>query len=313
MSGVDQFVKTFANLPERDRNAAVSAILAMMRTGPGPVPQIPEPVSQTPVPKKKKVNGFMGFRSYYSPLFSQLPQKEISPFMTILWQHDPFHNEWDFMCSVYSSIRTYLEPENVPPQEQQKVTLQHWLHYAVPQMGVITRDNYLISLGWNLVPMPNGTHDLMRTALPMFKQNLQPMNGLCLFNKCLNSGLIVPNQHLVIAKLSDPSYDMIWFNKRYHRQQRHAGQAGSSELGVSALFPRNYAVAAEVDGVANLPLSHWIQQGDFGTESGYSAQFETLLDSILDNGNPISTLENGNTTSNESYNMALAMDVPMIG
>nr|CCD57789.1 putative mat-A1 protein [Neurospora pannonica] len=286
MSGVDQIVKTFADLAEGDREAAMRAFSTMMRT---------EPVRQTPA-VKKKVNGFMGFRSYYSPLFSQLPQKERSPFMTILWQHDPFHNEWDFMCSVYSSIRTYLEEE--------KVTLQLWIHYAVGHLGVITRDNYMASFGWNLVQLPNGTHDLERTALPLVQHNLQPMNGLCLLTKCLESGLPLANPHPVIAKLSDPSYDMIWFNKRPHRQQGHAGQTDNSELGVSALFPRNHAVAAEVDGIANLPLSHWIQQGDFGTESGFSAQFETLLDSIL---------ENGNASNNDPYNMALAMDVPRMG
>nr|CAA71623.1 SMTA-1 protein [Sordaria macrospora] len=301
MSSVDQIVKTFAKLPEGERNAAVNAILAMMPPGPGPVRQIPEPVSQAPAPKKK-VNGFMGFRSYYSPLFSQFPQKARSPFMTILWQHDPFHNEWDFMCSVYSSIRNYLEQSNA--QREKKITLQYWLHFAVPDMGVLGRENYLPTLGWDLVTMPNGTIDLMRIAMPLFRKNLQPMNGLCLFTKCQEGGLQVDNQHLVIAKLSDPSYDMIWFNKRPHYQQRHAVQADSSELGVSALFPRNHAVAAEADDVATLQLPHWMQQGDFGTESGYSPQFETLLGSIL---------ENGNATSNDSYNMALAMDVPMMG
>nr|Q02292.1 RecName: Full=Mating type protein A-1; Short=Mt A-1 [Neurospora africana]AAB31846.1 mating-type A idiomorph [Neurospora africana] len=286
MSCVDQIVKTFADLTEGDREAAMRAFSMMMRT---------EPVRQTPA-AKKKVNGFMSFRSYYSPLFSQLPQKERSPFMTILWQHDPFHNEWNFMCSVYSSIRTYLE--------QEKVTLQLWIHYRVRHLGVIIRDNYMASFGWNLVQLPNGTHDLERTALPLVQHNLQPMNGLCLFTKCLESGLPLANPHPVIAKLSDPSYDMIWFNKRPHRQQGHAGQTYNSELGVSALFPCNHAVAAAVDGITDLPLSHWLQQGDFGTEAGFSPQFETLLDSIL---------ENGNASINDPYNMALGMGVPMMG
>lgn len=61
MSSVDQIVKTFANLPESERNAAINAILAMMPAGPGPVHQMPEPVPRPPAPKKK-VNGFMGFR-----------------------------------------------------------------------------------------------------------------------------------------------------------------------------------------------------------------------------------------------------------
>nr|AAN77071.1 mating type protein A-1 [Sordaria sclerogenia] len=285
MSGVDQIVKTFANLGEGDREAAMKAFLAMM----------PRNCRRT-CPAKKKVNGFMGFRSYYSPLFSYLPQKMRSPFMTILWQYDPYHTEWDFMCSVYSSIRTDLEEE--------KVTLQLWIHYAIGQMGLIDRDHYMASFGWRLGQTRNGTTDLFRTAIPMVRRKLQPMNGLCLLIKCLQSGLHLTNPHPVIAKLQDPSFDMIWINKPSHHQQGHTDQADNSELRMPSIFPSNHAVAAEVDGIANLPLSHWTQQGDFGKEPGFSTQFDTMLDSLL---------ENGNDTSNHHYNMALAMDLPMIG
>lgn len=221
--------------------------------------------------------------------------------MTILWQHDPFHNEWDFMCSVYSSVRNYLEETNT--KQEKKLTLQYWLHFAVPVMGVLGRHNYLSTLGWDIRKI-KGCTDLVRINHPLFKKNLQPMNGLCLFTRCIQGGLKVANQDLVIAKLSDPSYDMIWFNKRHHYQQRQAIPTDSTELDVSALFPSNHGVAAETDGVNNLDLSHWMQQGDFGTESGYSGQFETLLGSML---------EDGNATSNDPYNMALAMDAPMMG
>nr|O13595.1 RecName: Full=Mating type protein mtA-1 [Sordaria equina]CAA75439.1 mating type protein [Sordaria equina] len=294
MSGVDQIVKKFANLGEGDREAAMKAFLAMMPVSNEPVA---EPVRKAPT-AKKKVNGFMGFRSNYSPLFSYLPQKMRSPFMTILWQYDPYHNEWDFMCSVYSSIRTDLEEQNV--------TLQLWIHYAIGQMGLIDRDHYMASFGWRLGQTRNGTTDLFRTAIPMVRRNLQPMNGLCLLIKCLESGLSkhLTNPHPIIAKLQDPSFDMIWINKPPHHQQGHTDQADNSELGMPSLFPGNHAVAAEVDGIANLPLSHRTQQGDFGTEPGFSTQFDTMLDSIL---------ENGNHPSNSHYNMSLAMDLPMTG
>lgn len=313
MSGVDQIVKTFANLGEGDREAAMKAFLAMM---PVSNETVAEPVRKAPA-AKKKVNGFMGFRcksdlsqsrgqsiliffssAYYSPLFSYLPQKMRSPFMTILWQYDPYHTEWDFMCSVYSSIRTDLE--------EQKVTLQLWIHYAIGQMGLIDRDHYMASFGWRLGQTRNGTTDLFRTAIPMVRRSLQPMNGLCLLIKCLQSGLNkhLTNPHPVIAKLQDPSFDMIWINKPSHHQQGHTDQADNSELRMPSIFPSNHAVSAEVDGIANLPLSHWTQQGDFGTEPGFSTQFDTMLDSLL---------ENGNDTSNHHYNMALAMDLPMIG
>ncbi|KAH6641098.1 mating-type protein MAT alpha 1-domain-containing protein [Chaetomium tenue] len=192
MAGINQIIQTFKGLTEGDRETAMKALSTMMRT------------ENQRQPAKKKVNGFMGYRAYYSGLFSQLTQKEKSPIMTILWKEDPFHKEWDFMCAVYSAIREFLAAENV--------TLQKWIQFAIKHMGIVVRESYLAALGWKLIQQDDGTHKLERTALRGIQSCHQPMNGLGLFMNCLNGGLPVTNRLPIIAKLTALSNDVICVN-----------------------------------------------------------------------------------------------------
>ncbi|KAK4032298.1 mating-type protein MAT alpha 1-domain-containing protein [Parachaetomium inaequale] len=155
-------------------------------------------------PVKKKVNGFMGYRAYYSSLFSQLTQKEKSPIMTMLWKEDPSHKEWGFMCAVYSSIREFLSDENV--------SLQNWIQFAIKHMGIVVRESYLTTLGWKVVQLGKGTPKVERTTTRGVQSYLQPTNALELFMNCLNDGLPVANPLPIIATLSDLTNDIICVN-----------------------------------------------------------------------------------------------------
>ncbi|KAK3996940.1 Mat sexual cell fertilization-promoting factor [Cladorrhinum sp. PSN332] len=203
MSGVNQIVETFEGLGDGDRAEAMKVLSGMMRD---------TPPRQAP---KKKVNGFMGYRAYYSSLFNQLPQKERSPILTMLWQQDPFHKEWDFMCAVYSAIR-----ENLTEQE---VTLQNWIQYAVAHMGIPPRQNYMQALGWDLTQKDNGTYELQRIAARGSTHQIQPVNGLGLFLSCLNGGLPVTNSEPIISQLSDPAFDVICINTQYSNAPQSSG------------------------------------------------------------------------------------------
>ncbi|KAM7205661.1 Mating-type protein MAT alpha 1 domain containing protein [Rhypophila sp. PSN 637] len=153
------------------------------------------------VTAKKKVNGFMGFRTYYSSIFSQFPQRGRSPLLTQLWRQDPFHNEWDFLCAVYSAIRSFLDEENL--------SFKDWINSAATHLGIISRDKYMEALGWQLERCDDGTNKLLRTMTSPIKNCIQPTNGLGLFNSCLSAGLQVNNARPIISKLSDPSFDVI--------------------------------------------------------------------------------------------------------
>ncbi|KAL2183474.1 hypothetical protein L209DRAFT_558927 [Thermothelomyces heterothallicus CBS 203.75] len=124
--------------------------------------------------------------------------------MTMLWKEDPFHKEWDFMCAVYSSIREFLSDEDV--------TLQEWLQFAIKHMGIVVRESYLATLGWELVQDEDGTHKIERAAAREVQSYLQPTNGLGLFMNCLNDGLPVSNPLPIIAKLSGLTNDIICIN-----------------------------------------------------------------------------------------------------
>ncbi|KAK3695533.1 mating-type protein MAT alpha 1-domain-containing protein [Podospora appendiculata] len=223
---MDQILQTFARLGEGDRESTMKSLSTMMRDR-----------NHRP-PAKKKVNGFIGYRAYYSALFSQLPQKERSPFMTMLWQQDTFHNEWDFMCAVYSTIRTFLE--------ESKISLQIWIKFAVSHLGIIPRESYMSALGWHLMQLEDGSHELMRTATSeVYQYPLQPMNGLGLFKQCVASGLPVTSPQAIIAKLSDPTYDVICMNTRLPNISTGSDLSVNSrntfknrpDLAMGALFP----------------------------------------------------------------------------
>ncbi|KAK4674443.1 Fertilization Minus Regulator mating type protein MAT1-1-1 [Podospora pseudopauciseta] len=192
MAGINSILQTFEGLGEGDRAETIKVLSDMMREG-------------TPrQPAKKKVNGFMGYRSYYSSMFSQLPQKERSPILTTLWQQDPFHKEWDFMCAVYSAIRDQLAEQNV--------TLQTWIQFAVTPLGIAPRTGYMEALGWVLTRLDDGIHTLQRMDVPDIRHHLQPMNGLGLFLSCLNGGLPISDPQNIISQLSDPAFDVICIN-----------------------------------------------------------------------------------------------------
>ncbi|KAK3944015.1 mating-type protein MAT alpha 1-domain-containing protein [Diplogelasinospora grovesii] len=192
MSGVNQILQNFAELEGQERETTMKALSTMMGE------------TDRQQPAKKKVNAFIGFRAYYSALFWQFPQKQRSPFITALWQADPFRNEWDFLCSVYSAIRIFLEKEDI--------SLQDWIHYAVNHLGIIPRESYVATLGWQVVLRQDGIFELVRKSVPPIQHNLQLMNGLDLFRRCFDSGLPVSDPQPIFDRLSDPGLDLMCMN-----------------------------------------------------------------------------------------------------
>ncbi|KAM7208978.1 mating type protein [Naviculisporaceae sp. PSN 640] len=231
---------------------------------------VPGQVEQ--VTTKKKVNGFMGFRTYYSSIFSQFPQRARSPLLTKLWRQDPFHNEWDFMCAVYSAIRVFLDEENI--------SFKDWINCAATHLGIISRDKYMQALGWQLERCEDGTNQLLRTAAVASIQNcIQPMNGLGLFNNCLSAGLRINNARSIIDKLSDPSYDLICMTTHVqtrprttantHRSNRKKGEIASPPVATVFAGMQCLPEFEGTDGSDNSEI-----QGTFYQD--YSQQYEAL-------------------------------------
>jgi len=176
-----------------------------------------------PEKKKKKVNGFIGFRcklncltitlhranalpAYYSALFSRYQQKQRSPFMTALWKQDPFHNEWDFICSTYSTIRSLLGDEGI--------TLQAWISFAVVELGLPKREDYMRAMGWALVKHTDGSMKLQRAMVPAIDRIDKPMDTLSLFTDCIKAGMRIADPEKIITYLAEAGGDVMCINTK---------------------------------------------------------------------------------------------------
>ncbi|KAK4102750.1 hypothetical protein N658DRAFT_494787 [Parathielavia hyrcaniae] len=272
MAGVNQIIQTFEGLGEGDRETTMKALSTMMRD------------ENQRQPAKKKVNGFMGYRAYYSSLFSQLTQKEKSPIMTMLWKEDPFHKEWDFMCAVYSAIRELLSDDNV--------SLQTWIQFAIKHMGIVVRERYLTSLGWELIQLNDGTHKLERTSIQSVQSYLQPTNGFGLFMNCLNDGLPVANPLPIIAKLSGLTNDVICINTELGSAAKPANSIDGfrqfakthPQLAMSALFQVPAAHPLITQGVTVhdvTPMSNLTAPETFFMVQNDDPELDAMLDKIF--------------------------------
>ena len=84
----------------------------------------------------KKVPG------YYSTIFVSFQQKEISTFLTVLWQNDPFKGKWSILAKSYSVIRN--------SQGKAKAPLVEFLAINGPLIGIIEPARYLEALSWEV-------------------------------------------------------------------------------------------------------------------------------------------------------------------
>lgn len=89
-------------------------------------------------------------------MFTSLQQKDISGFLTYLWQADPFKAKWSILAKAYSIIRDTKGKENAP--------LDSFLAISVPYIGVIPPGEYLAMLGWKVWTDDHGQTTLTRDS-----------------------------------------------------------------------------------------------------------------------------------------------------
>jgi len=91
---------------------------------------------------------------YYSVLFTHLQQKDISGFLTFLWQTDPFKAKWSILAKAYSVIRDHEGKEKAP--------LDGFLSINANFIGIIDPGSYLVMLGWQIAADGDGQIVLRR-------------------------------------------------------------------------------------------------------------------------------------------------------
>ncbi|EJT72407.1 hypothetical protein GGTG_09273 [Gaeumannomyces tritici R3-111a-1] len=156
--------------------------------------------------KKKKVNGFMAFRSYYAGIFSDRPQKERSPLITTLWQTDPFRPRWAIMASVFSRVRDFAGTT------KGRIVMSGFLRVACPRMGIPKPSDYLRCLNWQVVSSAAAGSKtrldltLHQTAVPPVADQVQvPMTELELLRACLQGGFPFENSSQLLRQMEDSS------------------------------------------------------------------------------------------------------------
>ncbi|ERF75013.1 hypothetical protein EPUS_08058 [Endocarpon pusillum Z07020] len=95
----------------------------------------------------RPLNGFICFRSYYSPIFAGLTQKIKSGLVRQLWQHDHWKHFWAIEAKAYSEIRD----AELRVRHKNNITLDQFLTETVGLLGVIPADKYLSVMGWELL------------------------------------------------------------------------------------------------------------------------------------------------------------------
>ena len=93
---------------------------------------------------------------YYSTIFLSFQQKEISGFLTVLWQNDPFKAKWSILAKSYSLIRDSQGKADAP--------LEKFLAINGPLIGVIEPARYLEALSWEVAVDENGQTVMRRNG-----------------------------------------------------------------------------------------------------------------------------------------------------
>lgn len=99
---------------------------------------------------------------YYSTIFLSFQQKEISGFLTILWQNEPFKAKWSILAKSYSLIRNSQGKANAP--------LDLFLAINGPLIGVIEPARYLEALSWEVAVDEDGQTVMRRYGNPIDEQ-----------------------------------------------------------------------------------------------------------------------------------------------
>ncbi|KAK5312171.1 hypothetical protein LTR70_008351 [Exophiala xenobiotica] len=132
----------------------------------------------SPRKPRKVVNSWMAFRSYYSPLIKDLPQKARSPMLAMLWKSDVDHGLWELLSAAFSYVR-----DN---HSEDSVSLEQFLGVATQVVPIVPADQYLARTGWTRVG------DTLHRAEVSSKEGPKATNVSCagLARYCFRQGLI---------------------------------------------------------------------------------------------------------------------------
>ncbi|KAL4957613.1 mating-type protein MAT alpha 1-domain-containing protein [Aspergillus filifer] len=107
--------------------------------------------------KRRPLNSFIAFRSFYSTIFPDITQKSKSGILRILWQNDPFKAKWTILAKTYSIVRDGHDTE---------VSLESFLTLSADLIGILQPDRYLDAMGWELTLNDQQQYTMARVKTP---------------------------------------------------------------------------------------------------------------------------------------------------
>ncbi|KIX05152.1 uncharacterized protein Z518_06024 [Rhinocladiella mackenziei CBS 650.93] len=136
--------------------------------------------------KKRCLNSWMAFRTYYSPIFKGIPQSLKSGRLKEMWAAENKKAMWVMLSQVYSDMRDRFE---------QIITVEKFLKTAVPFLPIIKPDEYLSKMGWILEKDAEGELKLSRSAnfnAELLDVEFPPRSNISkeeLIDHCIREGL----------------------------------------------------------------------------------------------------------------------------
>ncbi|KAL4930216.1 mating-type protein MAT alpha 1-domain-containing protein [Aspergillus undulatus] len=108
--------------------------------------------------KRRPLNSFIAFRSFYSAIFPDITQKSKSGILRFLWQNDPSKANWTILAKAYSIIRDEYDTE---------VSLESFLSLCAELIGILQPDRYLEAMGWELTLNDQQQYTMARVRSPV--------------------------------------------------------------------------------------------------------------------------------------------------
>ncbi|KAL3454043.1 mating-type protein MAT alpha 1-domain-containing protein [Aspergillus insuetus] len=165
-----------------DANHAVSVLAG---------PNTPRPASargrRAHEGKRRPLNSFIAFRSFYSVIFPDLTQKAKSGILRFLWQNDPFKAKWTILAKAYSIIRDDYDAE---------VSLDTFLALNAELIGILDPVRYLDAMGWDLTDNGQQQYTMARVKNPV--ANDAELSTNCsvddIIKHCYETGYVTEDQ-----------------------------------------------------------------------------------------------------------------------
>jgi hypothetical protein len=107
--------------------------------------------------KKRPMNSWIAFRTYYRGLFVGSQQKEISSWLRAVWNSDLFHAKWTLLARTYSIIRDISGRERTP--------VDRFLQLAGQHIGVIPPESYMDVMGITIISQSDGSRSVSQSLL----------------------------------------------------------------------------------------------------------------------------------------------------